>query len=265
MKKIFSMRAFVLSLILVLFQGGALLAKEKLILMGGGEYTPEGIAQFAAWAGGDKANILILPWATSSQAEEFESMKELFAPYHPNTIEWGGAFDAAKFDKAKLMAQIESATGIFFPGGDQVDLMARINHFSEVRENLLKRYHQGVVFGGYSAGTAIASKTMLTGNGDDKVINSGSIEVAEGLGLVENFVVDQHFIARKRQNRLLSVLQTSEESIGVGIDEGMALVLEDGKRGVILGDSLVTVFYRKQSPFRFELTLLKKGDKITLP
>ena len=232
--------------------------------MGGGQYTPEGIAQFSAWAGGDKANILILPWATSSQAEEFESMKELFAPYHPKTIEWGLAVDDAKFDKTKLMAQIESATGVFFPGGDQVDLMARINHFIEIREQLLKKYHSGVVFGGYSAGTAIASKTMLTGNGDDKVIESGSMEVAEGLGLVENFVVDQHFIARKRQNRLLSVLQKSEESIGVGIDEGMALVLEDGIRGTVLGDSFITVFYRKKVPTKFEMMLLKKGDSLLL-
>ena len=116
-----------------------------------------------------------------------------------------------------------------------------------------------------SAGTAMASKTMITGRGDFTVINPQQVKTAEGLGLVSKFVIDQHFLARQRQNRLLSVLQTSQENLGIGIDEGMALVLEDETRGTIMGDSFVTVFRRKNSSQNFEMNLLKRGDTILIP
>jgi cyanophycinase len=130
---------------------------------------------------------------------------------------------------------------------------------------LLRAYRNGVVFGGYSAGTAIASKTMITGVGDFTVIDPFKVEVAEGLGLVTRFVVDQHFIARQRQNRLLSVLQKSKENLGIGIDEDTALVIEDEQRGSVLGSSYVTVFQRKSSSKNFEVSLLKEGDSLIIP
>ena len=244
---------------------GTVQAQEKLILLGGGGYTPEAIAKFVHWAGGKDAKILVLPWATSTPQEEFDDVKEMFSKYSVAQINRGLSPDDKAYLKTDLLFQIDHATGIFFPGGDQVDLMDRINRDPEIRPSLLRAYHQGIVFGGYSAGTAMASKTMITGRGDFTVINPQQVKTAEGLGLVSKFVIDQHFLARQRQNRLLSVLQTSQENLGIGIDEGMALVLEDETRGTIMGDSFVTVFRRKNSSQNFEMNLLKRGDTILIP
>jgi cyanophycinase len=162
------------------------------------------------------------------------------------------------------MAQIESATGIFIPGGDQVDLMERINQDAEIRQAILNRYHSGVVYAGFSAGTAAASKTMLTGRGDETKIDPSSVEIAEGLGLVNQFIIDQHFIARQRQNRLMSALMKSEEKLAVGIDEATALVVEDGFKGTVLGRSYVMLFRRLDSKTEFAISLLKNGDTVEL-
>lgn len=250
---------------LILVLCGQAEAGKKLILFGGGGYTPKAVAKFVDLAGGKNAKILILPWATSQPESEFYHLKEVFEAHSPSKLLRGLSPDEKSYSKAELILQIESVTGVFFPGGNQVDLMKRINFNLEIREMLLRAYHNGVVFGGYSAGTAIASKTMITGLGDFTVIDPSKVEVAEGLGLVTRFVVDQHFIARQRQNRLLSVLQKSKENLGIGIDEDTALVLEDEQRGFVLGRSYITVFQRKKSSKNFEVSLLKEGDSLIIP
>ena len=253
------------TLLLFLLTSAMSEGREKLILFGGGGYTPEAVAKFVDWAGGKDAKILILPWATSEPQYEFDEVKEVLSAYKTAQIIRGLGPDEKSYSKKELIAQIESATGIFFPGGDQVDLMARINSDKEIKEELLHTYHQGVVFAGFSAGTAISSKTMITGRGDFSVIDSKKVETAEGLGLIDKAVIDQHFIARQRQNRMMSVLQGASENLGIGIDEKMAFVLEDGQKGSVLGDSYIMVFHRKEPRVNFEISLLKKGDTILLP
>lgn len=60
--------------------------------------------------------------------------------------------------------------------------------------------------------------------------------MSEGLGLVVNAVIDQHFIVRKRLNRLISVLSDPDrkEPYGLGVDEDVAIAITDGKDAEVL-------------------------------
>ncbi len=51
------------------------------------------------------------------------------------------------------------------------------------------------------------------------MIDFHQVETKRGFGLVKNAVLDQHFIRRKRLNRLLSVFSQCKEYYAVGIDE----------------------------------------------
>ena len=65
---------------------------------------------------------------------------------------------------------------------------------------------------------------------------------ARGFGLLPGAIVDQHFVRRRRNNRLLSLVLENPTLIGVGIDESTALEVDpDGVRKV-LGDSVAVVF-----------------------
>ena len=80
------------------------------------------------------------------------------------------------------------------------------------------RYEAGAVVGGTSAGAAIMSDSMITGDqtppgdttgyyGDEyPAIERHRIEVVPGLGFLPGAIVDQHFIRRERHNRLLSAV-----------------------------------------------------------
>jgi len=264
MKKVTGHGFIIKSLFLMLLSLSSAWGTEKLILFGGHGYTPEAAAKFVDWAGGKEANILILPWASDDPTYEFEEVESVLSDYHPKQMIRGYSPDEKSFNKTEIMAQIDSATGIFIPGGDQVDLMERINQDPEIRQAILKSYHNGVVYAGFSAGTAAASKTMITGRGDETKIDPSESAIAEGLGLVTQFIVDQHFIARKRQNRLMSALMKSEEKLAVGIDEATALVVEDGVKGTVFGASYVMLFRKLNSEREFAISLLKNGDTVYL-
>jgi len=125
---------------------------------------------------------------------------------------------------------------------------------------LHEAFQRGVVFAGNSAGTAAASKTMLTGNGDFEVIEADAVETALGIGFFSHVIFDSHFIARKRQNRLLSVLQTSQERLAFGIDEECTLAIEDNRKVTVIGPGKAMSFDNRESRHQIVTHLLYPGD-----
>jgi len=70
-------------------------------------------------------------------------------------------------------------------------------------------------------------------------------QLAEGLGLVRDVVIDQHFGQRNRYGRLLMLVAQSPGLLGIGIDEDTAAVVTRESAGELLrvvGRGAVTVF-----------------------
>lgn len=77
------------------------------------------------------------------------------------------------------------------------------------------QYEKGAVIGGTSAGAAVMTATMLTGerrtasgriNEDPNAVALRSTEVTLGFGLLPGAIIDQHFSRRSRDNRLVSAI-----------------------------------------------------------
>ena len=153
------------------------------------------------------------------------------------------------------------ATGVFFSGGDQarvMDALADPSLLAAVRS----RHAEGVVYGGTSAGTAIMSAIMITGDGDFTVIDAAKVDVRPGLGLLEGAIVDQHFVKRQRENRLFGLVIAHPQERGIGIDEDTALLVE-GREAEVVGSGPVVVVDAK-GPDRLEVRLLRPGQKLDL-
>ena len=121
----------------------------------------------------------------------------------------------------------------------------------------------GVVFGGTSAGAAVMSARMITGDGDFTVIDGEKVGVRPGLGLVEGVIVDQHFVKRQRQNRLFGLVLKHPGERGVGIDEDTALLVTGGRYAEVVGRGPVVLVDAKGSD-RLEVTLLRAGQRTDL-
>jgi cyanophycinase len=150
---------------------------------------------------------------------------------------------------------LDGVTGVWFAGGDQSRLMAAIGG-TPVETAIHQRYRDGAAIGGTSAGAAVMSTMMITGNerrlGGDRpprdsseaylTIDRNNIVTARGFGLLPRTIVDQHFVRRKRHNRLMSLVLENPDMLGVGIDEATALQVNPDGRWTVVGTSVVVVY-----------------------
>jgi cyanophycinase len=150
--------------------------------------------------------------------------------------------------KTSWLDSIRSANLIYITGGDQVRFM-NIVAGTEIEKAIHDAYQKGSVISGTSAGAAVMSKLMITGNelkhkeysATFQTIEPGNIEIKQGLGLLTTAMIDQHFLIRSRHNRLITAVIEHPEMTGIGIDESTA-ILVSGKDVEVLGDSQVLVF-----------------------
>ena len=245
-------------------------AETHLVLVGGGDRPPEAMARFVAWAGGASARILVIPWASAEPKESCEAIFDELRPHAPGeatcasfaTLDAQGKaapLDPAK--KADTLDRLSRATGVFFTGGDQARVMDAAD--GDTLAALRARYASGVVFGGTSAGTAIMSPTMITGDGDFTVIDGVRVGVRPGLGLLSGVIVDQHFVKRQRENRLFGLILDRPAERGLGIDEATAVLVTDGRRAEVVGAGLV-LLVDSRGKDRLLLTLLRPGQRVDL-
>jgi cyanophycinase len=245
---------------LVLGWASPALAGERLVVIGGGERPKEALSRFVEWAGGPAgARILVVSWATEEPKESFDSFREDLAPFKPDVVEPAPPRPLTASGKTVFLGQLRRATGVFFTGGDQARIMEVLRD-AELIGALRERYKAGVVFGGTSAGAAIMSERMITGEGDFTVLDAAKVEIRPGLGLLPGVIVDQHFIKRQRENRLFGLVLAHPEERGIGIDESTAILVEDGRKAEVVGSSQVMLVDAGDRKGSLVLTLLKAGQ-----
>lgn len=223
--------------------------RGSLIIVGGGDTPPAVHERLVELAGGPgKARIAVLPMASTKFDEEarevIDELKQLKAEAVLVSI---SREDAKKEATAK---HLEEFTGYWFLGGDQLRLAAMLLG-TRALETIERRFHEGAVVGGTSAGAAVMSNAMLTGRGrrlkgaeaaELRKIARGMADVALGFGFFPGAIVDQHFMQRARYNRLLSAVLDHPQLLGVGIDEETALLVRSDGFWEVLGSHYVKIF-----------------------
>ncbi len=214
--------------------------RGNLILIGGGDKPKDAMAKFVELAGGPQAPIVAIPTA-SEEADAGSYYVKLFKEEYGCTnvtfLDIKTKADAMRPDLAELAVK---AAGIFFGGGDQVRITNALLG-TPVGAAIAAAFERGAVVGGTSAGTACQSNPMITGEGDFTVIRADTVELKPGLGFFRGVIVDQHFIKRQRENRLLAVILEHPELLGVGIDETAAVWVRPDQTFQVLGNSSVIV------------------------
>jgi len=224
--------------------------RGSLVIVGGGERPGPIQERFIQLAGGPAAaRIVVIPMASGEPEASGDSQRTEFRSFGAtNTV-------VLRFNREEALdpataRRLDGVTGVFFTGGDQARLAAVVVG-TPFAERLHRLYdEEGAVIGGTSAGAAIMSRIMLTGDqrgepdrkADFAVIRRGATLTSTGLGFVTNAIVDQHFIARRRENRLLGLVLENPTLLGVGIDESTALVVSPDGLWEVVGDGSVMVF-----------------------
>ena len=239
--------------------------RGALFVVGGGTQPAALVQEFVKLAGGPKAHIVVMAQASASGERSGEAKAEDLRKLGATAKNlW---FDRTLADNDSLVRLLDSATGIWFGGGDQNRLAAVIRG-TKMERAIRARWERGAVVGGTSAGAAVLSTPMITGEelGTRRDtteawtrIERGSVEVDSGFAFITNAVIDQHFVRRKRGNRLLSLVLASPPHLGAGIDEGTAIIVEPSGRWRVMGASVVIVYDARKAERSTTGPLAAKG------
>jgi cyanophycinase len=239
---------------LLLVAGPVLAQRGPLYLVGGGPQTDAMVREFVDLAGGPgRARIVVLAMASAggerSGEAKADDLRALGATARNLWV------TRAQAESAHVAAALDSATGIWFGGGDQ-NRLRDVLRGTPLERAIHARHAAGAVVGGTSAGAAVMSAVMLTGDerrrggsrppSDSSLVNltleRDNVITDDGLGLLTDAIVDQHFLRRRRHNRLLSLVLERAPHLGAGIDESTALVVERDGTWRVSGESAVVIY-----------------------
>lgn len=228
--------------------------RGPLYLVGGGPQPDHLVREFVELAGGPgRARIVVFAMASASGRESGdEKARDLVALGAEARSLY---LTRAEADADSVVRAIDAATGIWFGGGDQSRLTGVLAG-TRALAAIQARHRAGAVVGGTSAGAAVASAAMITGDerrlGGSRppadstaafiTIDRANVVTADGFGFLGEAIVDQHFVRRRRHNRLLSLVLEGPVRLGVGIDESTALVVEPDGRWRVAGESVVVIY-----------------------
>jgi len=195
--------------------------------------------------------VAVLPMSSGSPDTAFYYFKADLEPFCSSAIV-NFNFTTGKVNDKNWLDSLEHARLIFITGGDQDRFMKSVLN-TPVFAAIHKAYRNGATIGGTSAGAAVMSQYMITGNeltdttyhATFRKVVYNNIEIKEGLGLLIPAIIDQHFIARSRYNRLLSALARYPSYCCIGIDEATAIIVQ-GNKVTVAGESQVIVMRKPQ-------------------
>lgn len=216
--------------------------KGKLLIIGGAERKEEG-TPLLEWVAGEikrtKRPLLVVT-AASYSPEGFEEYLQLFHEHGLERVELldiRTRDDAYNEEKAKKCSE---AGGVFFTGGDQLRITSQIGD-SPLYRCMRSCYEEGFLIAGTSAGAAAMPETMIVGGAGDESNRISSLSMAPGLGFLADVVIDSHFAERGRMGRLIGAVAQNPRNLGIGIDEGTGILVNQGKHFEVMGPGAVYV------------------------
>ena len=213
-----------------------------IIPIGGAEeklHNPEILDRFVDLCGGKKARIGIIP--TASELEDtgrnYEKLFRKLGIRHARVLPILTREDC---DNQEYLDYLDAADGVFMTGGNQLRLSTTLGG-TQVAQSIRRRNAAGMHVAGTSAGAAFMPEHMIAGGIEGSTPSPDMVTMAPGLGLTNNFIIDQHFRQRDRLGRLLTALAYNPFAVGIGLDEDTAAFIRPGDELEVVGSGGITI------------------------
>jgi cyanophycinase len=218
--------------------------KTAVLVIGGAEDKVHGreiLHTFFGRAGALEARIAIIPSASREPAIIGDRYQQIFGEMGAKEIRVLDIRDRIQAEDSELQAYVEECTGVFLTGGDQLRLCGLLAD-TPLMEKVRQRVQQGeITLAGTSAGAAVMGHHMIAGGGSGESPNRSLVDMAIGLGIIPEVIVDQHFHNRNRMARLMSAVAAHPERLGIGIDEDTCAMFERDGLLEVMGKGTVTI------------------------
>jgi cyanophycinase len=269
----------------------------RLVIVGGGlDRDTEEVYRAVLEARQGDGPFCVIPTASGVPDESMASAVDRFREYGEEGIDvtgiWITTENPESVTQPAVVDSIAACSGYWFVGGSQ----SRITQTFRPRsgdtpgyEALMRRWREGAVVSGSSAGAAMMSSRSIGGGSPAEALEVGvardadgdwsadgdGVWVLPGMDFVPWAIVGQHHLARGRWGRLVVATMVEQDDLGIGIDENTAFVVDhgpDGPVGTVVGassvllvdvsDAEVDAEARTASGIRLEL--LGAGDRLAI-
>ncbi len=192
--------------------------------------------------GGPDESIALITSASSIPDEVAENYVEAFGKLGVTNVDHLRIRDR-KDVTPDMVKRLEQASGVMISGGNQLRLTT-IFGGTGFLEVLKRKYREeeDFVVAGTSAGAMCMSSTMIYQGHSSTGLFKGEVKMTTGLGLVDDVIIDSHFVARGRFSRLTQAVASNPDSIGIGLGEDTGVVISAGNSLEIIGSGQVIIF-----------------------
>ena len=130
-------------------------------------------------------------------------------------------------DSKTFVEPLRKARGVWFGGGRQWRLVDAYWNTRTLRE-LHAVLDRGRVIGGSSAGSHLLGSYLVRGaRSGNQIMMAPGYE--QGFAFLRGVAIDQHLLKRKRENDLVGVIKAHPALLGIGVDEGTAIVVQGNR------------------------------------
>jgi cyanophycinase-like exopeptidase len=239
-------------------------AGRRIVLMGGGPEVDRGARLFVEGAIGGDVLVLRATGAVDSYTPYFAD--ELGADPDAASVATVRLDDASAGADPAVLCRVLGAEALWLAGGDQSDYLVRWP--AALHDAIAARASAGGALGGTSAG-AMALGGVAFDARVDSVTSDEALADPDGAFVtvsaspfappeLHGVVVDTHFGARDREGRLLAFLAVAlvdhadalgdQGALGVGLEEGSAILIDDGAFTVLADDGGFVALYLAAGP-----------------
>ncbi len=208
------------------------------------DFINEGIlSHVVELSGGPEALIVVLPTASSIPDEVSENYLAAFGKLGCENVKIMDIRKKADSDREDFLDLSSRADGIMFSGGNQSKITQRIAN-TKLHRLLKKRYleEEGFVLAGTSAGAMAMSLNMIAGGSNTESLYKGNVIMKKGLGLLDDAIIDTHFVRRGRFGRISEAVARYPDNIGIGLAEDTGIIIREGRHCTVIGSGMVIIF-----------------------
>ena len=222
----------------------AISTRYPVMVIGGAEDKVNECAILTAFfesVGGATARIGIIPCASQEPSVVGDRYYQIFQAMGAQEVQILDIREPKECDEERWLDILTECTGVFFTGGDQIRLSDLIGG-SKFIATVKHRIKLGnLIFAGTSAGAAIVGEKMISGGISGESPNRSLVDLADGLSILPELLVDQHFHNRNRMARLMSAIAAHPDKLGIGIDEDTCAAFIDDRTFEVLGKGTITI------------------------
>ena len=240
--------------------------KGILIPIGGGEDKDESkdvLCRIIFETGKTDPNICLVTLATDVPDKVAETYEKAFADLNISSVSVIHYNSRKEADTETNLNKIRTCDLILLSGGKQQKLGTLLGG-TELLKLVKQRYYDEPKFvvAGTSAGAAAMSNTMIISGSSQEALIKGSLELTNGLDLINDVCIDTHFTQRGRIGRLIQTVTCNPGILGLGVGEDTSVIIKDNIMEVC-GSGLVIIVDGTEIDYT-DLTEIKNGEPITV-